>query len=62
MFQPFTPSKSCYPWNRGDPERAHGSLRIRFGRFNTMDDIEAITDALNEIVSKLREISAIGTG
>ncbi len=46
----------------GDPERAHGSLRITFGRFNTMDDVEAIADALNEIVSKLREISAIGTG
>lgn len=46
----------------GDPERAHGSLRITFGRFNTMDDVEAMADALNEIVSKLREISAIGTG
>lgn len=45
----------------GDPERAHGSLRITFGRFNTMDDVEAMADALNEIVSKLREISAIGT-
>lgn len=46
----------------GDPERAHGSLRITFGRFNTMDDVESMADALNEIVSKLREISAIGTG
>ncbi|ADZ10070.1 Cysteine desulfurase [Methanobacterium lacus] len=45
----------------GDPERAHGSLRITFGRFNSMDDVGAMADALNEIVSKLREISAIGT-
>lgn len=46
----------------GDPERAHGSLRITFGRFNTMDDVEAMADALNDIVNKLRKISAIGTG
>lgn len=46
----------------GDPERAHGSLRITFGRFNTMEDVEAIADALNDIVSNLRKISAIGTG
>lgn len=46
----------------GDPERAHGSLRITFGRFNTMEDIEAITDALVEVVGKLREMSALGSG
>ena len=46
----------------GDPERAHGSLRITFGRFNSMEDVEAITDTLIEVVGKLREMSALGRG
>ena len=44
----------------GDPERAHGSLRITFGRYNTMEDVDAIADALVEVVSKLREMSPLG--
>ncbi len=44
----------------GDPERAHGSLRITLGRFNTMDDVEAIADALVEVVTNLRKISPLG--
>ncbi len=44
----------------GDPERAHGSLRITFGRFNTMEDVDAIADALVEVVTNLRKISALG--
>lgn len=44
----------------GDPERAHGSLRITFGRFNSMEEVDAIADALDEVVTNLRKISAIG--
>ena len=44
----------------GDPERAHGSLRITLGRYNTMEDVDAIADALVEVVSKLREMSPLG--
>ena len=44
----------------GDPERAHGSLRITFGRYNTMEDVDAIADALVEVVIKLREMSPLG--
>src|SRR5664280_256317 len=35
----------------GDPERAHGSLRITLGRYNTMEDVDAIADALVEVVT-----------
>jgi len=45
----------------GDPERAHGSLRITFGRFNTMEDADVIVDALVEVVTNLRNISALGS-
>jgi cysteine desulfurase len=44
----------------GDPERAHGSIRITFGRFNTMRDADSIVDALVEVVTNLRKISALG--
>ena len=44
----------------GDPERAHGSLRITLGRFNTMEEVDAIVDALVEVVTNLRKISALG--
>jgi len=44
----------------GDPERAHGSIRITFGRFNTMQDADSIADALVEVVINLRKISALG--
>lgn len=44
----------------GDPERAHGSLRITMGRFNTMEEMDAIADALVEVVSRLREMSPLG--
>jgi cysteine desulfurase len=44
----------------GDPERAHGSIRITLGRFNTMEDVDAIADALVEVVTNLRKISALG--
>ncbi len=44
----------------GDPERAHGSLRITLGRFNKMEDVDAITDALIEVVTNLRKMSPLG--
>jgi cysteine desulfurase len=43
----------------GDHERAHGSLRFSFGRFNTMEDADAIIDALKEVVVNLRAISPL---
>ena len=43
----------------GDHERAHGSLRFTFGRYNTMEDVDAVLSALKEIVEKLREISPL---
>ncbi len=43
----------------GDHERAHGSIRFTFGRYNSMEDVNAIVDAVKEIVSQLREISPL---
>ena len=40
-------------------EIAHGSLRVTFGDFNTMDDVEKIVDALSEIVQRLRDMSPL---
>jgi cysteine desulfurase len=44
----------------GDHERAHGSIRFSFGRYNTMEDVEAIIEALAKIVKELRSISPLG--
>lgn len=43
----------------GDHERAHGSVRISFGRYNTMEDADAVVEALGEVVERLREISPL---
>jgi len=43
----------------GDHERAHGSIRFTFGRYNTMEDVDAVIDAIAEVVSQLREISPL---
>ncbi len=43
----------------GDHERAHGSVRFTFGRYNKMEDADAAIDAMSEIVAKLREISPL---
>jgi cysteine desulfurase len=43
----------------GDHERAHGSVRFTFGRYNNMEDANAAIDAMSEIVAKLREISPL---
>ena len=44
----------------GDHERAHGSIRITFGRFNTMDEADALVDTLVEVIGELRKISPLG--
>jgi cysteine desulfurase len=43
----------------GDHERAHGSVRFTFGRFNKKEDVDRIVKALGEIVGNLREISPL---
>ena len=43
----------------GDHERAHGSVRITFGRFNSTKEVESVVEALAEVVEKLREISPL---
>ncbi len=44
----------------GDHERAHGSIRFTFGRYNDMDEVNAVVDAMGEVVHQLREISPLG--
>jgi len=44
----------------GDSERAHGSIRFTFGRFNTMEDADAVADAVVNVVDNLRKISPLG--
>ena len=44
----------------GDHERAHGSIRFTFGRFNTMEEVEFVADRLAEIIENLRRISPLG--
>ncbi len=44
----------------GDHERAHGSIRFTFGRYSSMEDVDAVIEALAEIVKELRSISPLG--
>lgn len=44
----------------GDHERAHGSIRLTLGRFNTIEDVDMIVEAMTEVVHQLREISPLG--
>jgi cysteine desulfurase len=44
----------------GDHERAHGSVRFTFGRYNREEDVDAIAEALTEVVTELRRISPLG--
>ncbi|UCH42450.1 MAG: cysteine desulfurase [Dehalococcoidales bacterium] len=44
----------------GDHERAHGSIRFTFGRYNTMEEVDAVIQVLAQIVSELRAISPLG--
>lgn len=43
----------------GDHERAHGSVRFSFGRYNTMQDVDTIIDAVGDVVAQLRAISPL---
>ncbi|HUV56624.1 MAG TPA: cysteine desulfurase family protein [Dehalococcoidales bacterium] len=44
----------------GDHERAHGSIRFTFGRYNTMEEADAVVNTLAEVVQELRSISPLG--
>jgi cysteine desulfurase len=44
----------------GDHERAHGSVRFTFGRFNKAEDVDAVTEAITDVIIRLREISPLG--
>lgn len=44
----------------GDHERAHGSIRISLGRYNTTEEVDAVVDTLAEVVKELRKISPLG--
>ncbi|MEE8353687.1 MAG: cysteine desulfurase family protein [Dehalococcoidales bacterium] len=44
----------------GDHERAHGSIRFSLGRYNIMEDADAVVDAISQIVEQLRSISPLG--
>ena len=44
----------------GNHERAHGSVRFTFGRYNSDEEVDAVADAMADVVSKLRAISPLG--
>jgi cysteine desulfurase len=44
----------------GNHERAHGSVRFTFGRYNQDQDVDAVVDAVAEVVTELRRISPLG--
>lgn len=44
----------------GSHERAHGSIRFTFGRYNTMEDVNNVVEAVSDVVKRLREISPLG--
>ena len=44
----------------GNHERAHGSVRFTFGRFNQEQDVDAVADAIAAVIALLREISPLG--
>ena len=44
----------------GDHERAHGSIRFTFSRFNTFEEIDFVVEKLEKIVRNLRAISPLG--
>jgi cysteine desulfurase len=44
----------------GNHERAHGSVRFSFGRYNTAGDVDAVVGALTEVIISLRQISPLG--
>ncbi|MBI9012630.1 MAG: cysteine desulfurase [Clostridiales bacterium] len=44
----------------GDHERAHGSIRFTLGRYNSIEDIEKMVEAITRVVKELRIISPLG--
>ncbi|MFO7741200.1 MAG: cysteine desulfurase family protein [Anaerolineae bacterium] len=44
----------------GDHERAHGSVRFTFGRYNDEEEVDAVSEAVSEVVRELRRISPLG--
>jgi len=44
----------------GNHERAHGSVRFTFGRYNEEEDVDAVVGAVAEVVRELRRISPLG--
>jgi len=44
----------------GNHERAHGSVRFTFGRYNQPEDVDAVADAITEVITHLRAISPLG--
>lgn len=44
----------------GDHERAHGSVRFTLGRYNTMEHVDAVVDAVADVTKQLRQISPLG--
>jgi cysteine desulfurase len=43
----------------GNHERAHGSIRFTFSRFNDMEDVDAAIESCAEIIANLRKISPL---
>jgi len=43
----------------GDHERAHGSIRFTFGRYNTMEEVDGIVTTIADVVRELRKISPL---
>jgi cysteine desulfurase len=44
----------------GDHERAHGSIRFTFGRYNEDEQVDRVVAALTDVVARLRAISPLG--
>jgi len=44
----------------GNHERAHGSVRFTLGRYNKEEDVDAVVEAIKEVVAELRRISPLG--
>ena len=44
----------------GNHEQAHGSVRLTFGRFNKAQDVDAVAEALEDVIASLRRISPLG--
>jgi cysteine desulfurase len=44
----------------GDHERAHGSVRFTFGRFNTPGHVDAVAETISDVITNLRAISPLG--